>query len=1106
MLKIIRCGFSSLGKDEIKKEVKRLVENKQHALLIVPEQQTVMSEIELASSLPPSYPLYFEVTNFTRLANSTFRALGGINGEYCDKGKKTLIMWRTLTELSPSLEMTRGQRQISSGIVESALRAVEELGSLAISKDSLLSALECESIKEDKRLCSKLSDLTRIFSLYKSILSEKYNDTGDDCEIMTEKLLQNPDFLFGSSIFVDGFTSFTEPQYKLLGILAQRANLTVTLATSKHTEDFFEQTELRETKERLISVARKNSADVKLADTAGVDYNSRESFSLIIDQIWRKNTEFDNITLQNPNDIRIFEAETPFEECSFIASDIKRRVMEGAAFRDFAIITRDEKSYAGILDGALKLSDIPYFSGAKRDAETYEIIKLIYSAYSAVRSGFTKEDVITYAKCGLTGISREECDIFESYVDTWQLTGSRFTDDNPWNMNPDGYNAKRRDGTDELLVRIHNIRQRLLSPLIDLSVRVRDARNAEEHCRVLLNFLLSLDAEEGLKKQAERLASLGEGSLAEENLGLWKLICASLDSLVEVMGRSECNMDGFVGMLKILFSSSSLGRIPAHYDELTLGSADMVRLSGKRHIYLLGVNNGVFPATPSDSSYFTDKDKEALSLLGLNIKPEQQKKGARELYIFQRALSYGRESLTLTYSVRSTRFKAIEPSEVIKRLCDLTGGTVKPVRISALPLSARLYSAESALEQGVTPDDATINAALSKAGYDNMLAIREGGIQNTNMSLSSVYTDSLRQKDLYLSQSKIDSFVGCPLSYFCKYTLSLSPEKLAEFDSSGVGSLVHAILENFFRTLSEKNMSAGDITKEEQAELTRRAAEKYIKEIGEDIGSGSARTKIKIDRLCRAALPVVEGLCEEFSVSEFLPKFFELTISDSSENSPSPIRITSSDGKKIVIGGIIDRVDTLSQDGDIYVRVVDYKTGKKEFSPEDLKEGKNLQMFLYLRSIIESENEGFKKRLGLKEGGSIIPAGALYHKTFVGDKNIPTPNDSLAVETLKGEQKRMGMLLDDENIIHAMGIKNTPLYQKRAKDPNAIPDSKRHLLFSREGFGELMQTVEESVIKVADSMKDGNIKAYPRVEDGSSPCDYCDFKPICRGAIPSKKY
>ena len=49
------------------------------ALLIVPEQETVSVERRMLETLPASAQLSFEVLNFSRLANRTFRTLGGLS-------------------------------------------------------------------------------------------------------------------------------------------------------------------------------------------------------------------------------------------------------------------------------------------------------------------------------------------------------------------------------------------------------------------------------------------------------------------------------------------------------------------------------------------------------------------------------------------------------------------------------------------------------------------------------------------------------------------------------------------------------------------------------------------------------------------------------------------------------------------------------------------------------------------------------------------------------------------------------------------------------------------------------------------------------------------
>ena len=1095
MLKIVRSRHASSARGAFCREILRLVGEGKRACLIVPEQQTVMAEALMAKILPPDSVLSFEVTNFTRLANTTFRTLGGLSGEYCDSAKKSLIMWRTLTELSPTLSMTQGKREISAGTVENTLAAVAQMQNLGIRPVDLANVAALDGVKDDGRLSSKLSDLASIFALYKSLLGERYADTGDDAETMIKKLTETPSFLSDTSVFIEGFSSFTEPQYRLIALLSARTDVSVALTLPKGMEDAFEYYEIRDCQERLVSSARKQGGDIKLLREEGFLQKRNEVLDEICSLLWSTNKLNDNITLQNSEDLRIFEAATPYEECAFVCEDIKRRVISGASYSDFAIVARGVESYQGILDGALSDAEIPAFLSLRRDINEFEAIKLIYTAYAAAR-GFKREDVISYAKCALSGVDRAECDEFEMYVNTWQINGQRFTDEGIWNMNPAGYSVRRSEGTDEKLLRIHSVRERIIRPLSGLAYRMSNATTVREQAQVLLDFLLEINLEGALRERADSLVQMGENELAEENSALWRIICRSLDTLVTVLDDAPADAEAFLSQLKVVFSATDVGRIPSYVDQVTVGSADMLRLYEKKHIYLIGVNAGKFPASVSDRSYFSDRDRKKLSRCGLAIDPELEIKGARELYIFSRAFSYATESVTLSYSAADTRFKAIEPAEVIGRISLLTDGEVKPVRIENLPLSDRIYSPAQALSMlgEVSDDNAALRTALLDSGYEREITICDGDISNSTARLGQTVVSP--DRSLTLSQTRIDSYVSCPFGYFCRYLIGLREEERAEFDARNIGSFIHAILENFFRTLSEEGRKTGELTAEERISLTRCAAEIYISQLGEDVINISAMTRIKIDRLCRAAFPVVEGLCEEFALSAFEPRFFELSIGGR-DSMLDPVRLNAESGG-VTIYGIIDRVDAYKRGEDVYLRVVDYKTGHKEFSPEDMAEGANLQMFLYLKALVESENEKFRKSLGVGESGRLIPAGVIYVKTSVRDVRIDIPEDAIATEAVKSAQQREGMVLNDPEVISAMTLKYSPLYSRRS--PDKIAKTKEKFLYTEEGWGEIMTTVENAVCTVADGIRSGVMDATPKEHKGRIPCDFCEFKPICRKA------
>ena len=1087
MLKIIRSGFGGGASGRIADALTEAINNGRQCYLIVPEQQTVMAESEMALKLPKNAPLYFEATNFTRFSNTVLRSLGGLSGEYCDSGKRALIMWRTVTELMPHLSIT-SRGEVNAGIVDQALRAVAEMENLGITPDAL--ATSAPFVSEDKRLSSKLYDLSKIYSLYKEMINKRYSDSNDATNFTVKRLGDKPDFLRGALIYIEGFTSFTEAQYALIAKLAARCEVNVFLPIPKGEKEGFEYKEILRAEQRMKSYAAREGADVSLRKEDGRFNTASELLSELPYVIWKINPQIENITLQNKDELRIFEAATPFEECDFIASGIRRRVMEGERYSDFAIIARSADKYSGILDGALEGADVPYFLSTRTDVSSLEAVKLIYTAFTIIRNGFVREDVITYAKCGFSGISRDECDELEIYVNTWQINGKRFIDGIDWNMNPAGYSTRKSDDAAEKLQRINEIRYRLVDPLLALREDMTEGKTVRDAAEALMRFLLKIKLEHRLKERAEYHKARGDAKCADEIRGIWKMIINSLNSMVEVMGELPYTADSFLAQLKTLFSYANLGRIPSFVDQVTVGSADMIRLSGKKHVYLMGVNAGEFPASVGEGSYFSDSDRATLSKAGLDIEPELEVKNARELFCFSRAMAAASESVTLLYSLTDTKFKRLARAEVIDKIIKLTAGKITPKKISDMTLSERLYSAATTantLDMIGKEDYPHIKEALINSGWGDVVAISEGELKNTKMELGSMMTNELYGDKMALTQSRLDSFVNCPLGHFLKYTLKLSENKIAEFDAPSIGSFIHGCLENFFDTLRRQGISPEKLDRTEREKFTREAAEKYLSSMGEDIKA--TRTAVKIKRLTRAAVPIIDGLCDEFEETKFRPRFFELKIDGSDDYSPSPIHLTDDEGKSVYVYGIIDRVDTYEDGDDVYVRVMDYKTGSKDFSPDDMENGRNLQMFLYLKAIMESDKAKFRESLGVKNDGKIVPAGVIYVKTSLADAQIDRDSDEDALAAIKENQAREGMTLEGEFNESLMGADYIPGKGKK---------NSTSFRYSEEGFAKIMESVEGAVLDIAGKIRGGKAEAEPNLDGKYSPCEWCEFKPVCR--------
>ncbi len=1100
MLILSEGGFTSLSHEDLIKNIKNSIANGKRTFLFVPEQQTLTAEKEMCDCLEPSAVRYFEVTNFTRFTNTAFRTLGGISGEYITSAGRSLVMWGVLTELSPLLNITRGSHNINAGIVSKALGAVNELQSLGITPKQI-SDTESRVTAADGRLKAKLSDISLIYSLYKSKLQEKYSDMSEDIIGLCDKLTASPEYLENTDIYIEGFTSFTEGQYRLLEVMMSQCSVTVSLAISKAEKDMFEFLEVRECEKRLISIADRSGTDKRLLRPDAPDLRYSPSISEVARLLWRSEGAIANYCLQkegeNEENLRIFEANTPFDECDFIASDIKRRVIAGAKYSDFAIIVRNLANYLGILDTALSKASIPHFMSQRASITSFEAIKLITTAYNTVIKNFSRAELMTYVKCGLTNVSREEIDLFEIYANTWHIDGSRFTDGIAWNMNPRGY-AEMRDSDRELLVKLNDIRERIVSPLIKFRDNTASAKTVTEHAKALVDFLLDINLPERLLQRSRELAAIGEVDTAMRNERLWEIICNSLDTVVDILGSVPSDTESFINQLSVVFNDVSVGSIPSYIDEVSVGQADMIRLLGKKHVYLVGVNRGEFPMNISDNSYFTERDKATLSGLGLPAVPDLLIKNARELYSFTRSFCFAEKTVTLLYTKKTSALAEALPSEVIARITEITSDKVKPIEIADIPIMDKIYSPELALEnlgKANPTEKEAIKRVLSDTEYADVISISEGNLENAETTIPDEVMGIIVGKDIYLSQSKIDKYMKCPFKYFIDSFLKLQEIEDAGINQLVVGNFIHSMLEFIFNRMISENRSIASLTEEEREEMTLLACRDYItRELGD--GYNSARTDAIISRVCRVALPIVEGLCDEFANCRFTPVCCEVHIDTKTNDTPNSIIYTTKDKKhRVIIEGYIDRVDTLKVGNDVYVRVIDYKTGIKEFSLSDISQGENLQMLLYLKSIVESDNAEFREKIGAEKDDNLIPAGIVYVKTSVADVTVDSPSDDAAIEKVKASYERIGASLDNEASLSAMNPLFTPM-EKPKKNQPPTP-----MTYSMEDWKALDEEMKNVILNITDEITSGHVVANPKGSSGIfNTCSDCQLKYLCRSA------
>ena len=78
-------------------------------------------------------------------------------------------------------------------------------------------------------------------------------------------------------------------------------------------------------------------------------------------------------------------------------------------------------------------------------------------------------------------------------------------------------------------------------------------------------------------------------------------------------------LDNFYKILKIGLKNSTLGKIPSAQDGVTVGDTDRSRTHKVKAIFIVGLNDGVFPSVNKDEGFFNDNDRNYLKENGLEL-------------------------------------------------------------------------------------------------------------------------------------------------------------------------------------------------------------------------------------------------------------------------------------------------------------------------------------------------------------------------------------------------------------------------------------------------------------------------------------------------------
>ncbi|MBQ8345550.1 MAG: PD-(D/E)XK nuclease family protein [Clostridia bacterium] len=1071
-----------------------------HTFLLIPEQETVQSERMTLTALPPSAQLSLEVLNFSRLYNRVCREYGGLSYRYITHPMQSLLMWRNLWELSPLLETYRDTITNDPSFGERVLSAIQEMKASGVTATQMEHA--AEQLNEQPLLATKLRDLSLIYSSYDHLVREQYSDSADDLARLRD-LLAKHSFFEGCHVYVDSFTSFTGVEYQILEqIFAQAKQVTVTIPVSSP-------------KVRDISTEGILRSALRLRQAAQRQGGYREQFlpgnvraaspaiAYLAEHLWMPAVS-EAAEVCNDGSIVTEICDTPYAEAEAAAAHILSLLRQGARARDIVVIARDAEQYRGILEPALEQAGIPFFFSEKIDLCAMAPAKLLLCALRILKYGWRREDVISYIKTGLCGLTDEEIDLFEEYITTWDINGDRYLGD-AFLMNPDGYSGTLTKRGDRILTVANRAKEKLTAPLQSLFLRLEAADgHVPELCRALYEYMEALHLEQRLLELSAREAARGCRKEAKEYAALYGVILQALADIGTALSDVSLAMQELMQVLHLVFAQTSIGTIPTSVDEVTVGSASMLRASNPKYALILGLREGEFPATIRELRLLSEPDREALLSLGIELSPSEDVRMSDELMYVRRALAAPSDKLILMTSTTKASGESATPSLPFLRVEKLFPGH-KAHRYDGKNFSDLITSPKLAVSHLRELQGTREGALLASALEPFLPGIRESSEQSLaqlDCRIPPQLTKEILGTDITLSPTALESFVRCPFEYATRYFLKLRETKTAVFRAVDIGTMVHRVFEQVLpEIIACESILSPESVQEKIVEHANKQTEQYMAENLplEDVKKAEFQ-HLKI-RLAKLSTLLLSNMFLEFQNRPITPAFYELSL-DGKDGHPSPLLLPldriGHDGT-LRLTGTIDRVDVMKQNGHTYLRVVDYKTGTKLFSAEDIKRGLNLQMLLYLRALCGNQNAEFRSRLGLDQHQEILPLGIVYLSSNVNGKEYTCiPTTEVSDSDLMKNIERSGILLNDTEILSQLYDTSSKQYMLKGMKLEKDGALTGKALFSEFGIRELFSQLEDSLLRITNDILCGKADAAPSPFTDVSPCEYCKKKSICR--------
>lgn len=1043
-------------------------------LLLVPEQFTLQAERELLDRLNLDGMFTLQAMSPSRLCERVLEAVGSDGREPLGRAGRLMAVSRAVELCEDGLRYYAAASQ-RRGFAPKMSALLTDMKRGGLTADALRAYAETLQGSQE----AKYADLALLYATYERVLGGRFSD-GEDMTAYVAGRLAESGLLEGVHLFVYGFDTLTEP---LIALLCAAAPLCESVTAALVCEDaaapdgdLYEP--VRQSIARFAEALTRQGVALRYARSPERELAAAPAIRHLDETLFRLPYR----KLDGPQQsVFLAMRQSPYEEAALAAREIRWLLQNGTPPEAIAVLHPEGGGYAFAVSAALGDADVPFYTDDKLPAATHGLARFLLCALRAAATGYRNEDVLPLLKSGYAGLSFEEACQLENYALSYGVNRARWTE--PF-----------RKGPDELHLAMESLRARALDPILRMRAALVAARSAEASLAAVFALLQDVGAYETLKREEDELLREGLLARAGQNSQVWQALLTLSEQLCQLMDGARVPLKAIADRFESGLAAVRLAALPPATGMVRVGTLGHFLGGEVQAAFLLGLNDGLLQK--QTESLLSEEERAATrEATGAYLGVTDQSRSTLARLDLKSAMTLPTRYLFLSCAKTAPDGAALRPLPLLQTLRDRLLAVLPetPMPETELPMTASQALAELSLRLRAFADGSGAADALPARWRNRLTALlrsptyRPQALALLRAAGSRADAEAIAPRTaqaLYggegLSVSRLERFAECPFEHFVVYGLRPQVRKEWRVEPIDTGTFYHAAL-NGFSHLAQQTPGYPEVPAETVDRLAEEAMAPLLEALADGpMGDGERslhQQAVARETVRRAAQTVTRHLAAGR---------FRLERTEAAFGYPGglpPIVLVLADGRQVMLRGYIDRIDRYDDGPSVYLRVIDYKSSRRDLDAAQTWWGLQLQLLLYLDAA-----------QALAEGS--VPAGAFYF--YVADPLVETAQDAqtcVEAELRKLLQLR-GVALSDVEVLTAMDesgqgeVLPTMLTKegKPYRTAKALDEAQMRALLAH---------AREVAGRLAARMLDGETAARPWHQPNQLACDRCDYRAVC---------